>query len=74
LERQIHEATKITVSALRGTSPSQFSVEERFSWSENRQTTLSKLDGSRCSSSYILTIDALDECDNDKNFRIILQL
>jgi len=39
LERQIHEITKIAVSALRGASLSQFSVEERFSWSENRQTT-----------------------------------
>ena len=39
LESQIHEVTKIAISALRGTSPSQFSVEERFSWSENRQTT-----------------------------------
>ena len=39
LESVIHEVTKIDVSALRGASPSQFSVEERFSWSENRQTT-----------------------------------
>jgi hypothetical protein len=39
LESQIHEVTKIAVSALRGTSLSQFSVEERLSWSENRQTT-----------------------------------
>jgi hypothetical protein len=39
LESQIHEITKIAVSALRGTSLSQFSVEERLSWSENRQTT-----------------------------------
>ena len=35
---------------------------------------LSKLDGDSCSPSYILVIDALDECDNDKNIRIILQL
>jgi len=39
LEHQIHEVTKIAVSALRGTSPSQFSVEERFSWSKDRRTT-----------------------------------
>lgn len=39
LESVIHEVTKIAVSALRGASPSQFSIEERFSWSENRQTT-----------------------------------
>jgi hypothetical protein len=39
LESQIHEVTKIAVSALRGAASSQFSVEERFSWSENRQTT-----------------------------------
>jgi hypothetical protein len=39
LESQIHDVTKIAVSVLRGTSPSQFSVEERFSWSKDRQTT-----------------------------------
>lgn len=35
---------------------------------------LSKLDGSSCPSSYILVVDALDECDDDNNIRIILQL
>lgn len=38
LERQIHETTGITVSALQGTPLSEFSVEERFSWAENRET------------------------------------
>jgi hypothetical protein len=39
LERQIHEITGITVSAIRGASLSQFRVEERLLWAENRQTT-----------------------------------
>ncbi len=39
LERQIHEITGIRLSALQGTSLSRFSVEERFSWIKNRQTT-----------------------------------
>jgi hypothetical protein len=38
LECQIHEITKIAVPALRGAPLSQFGVEERFSWVENRQT------------------------------------
>jgi hypothetical protein len=39
LERQIHEITGIAVPALQGTSLSQFGVDERLSWVENRQTT-----------------------------------
>jgi hypothetical protein len=35
---------------------------------------LSKLNGGSYRSSYILVIDALDECEDDKNIRIILQL
>jgi hypothetical protein len=35
---------------------------------------LSKLDGSSWPSPYILVIDALDECDDGNNIRIILQL
>jgi hypothetical protein len=38
LEQQIHEATGIPVSALQGTPLSEFDVEERFSWAENRET------------------------------------
>ncbi|KAG9228902.1 hypothetical protein BJ875DRAFT_508254 [Amylocarpus encephaloides] len=38
LEGQIHEITGITISALRGASPSSFSIEERFSWVNKRQT------------------------------------
>lgn len=34
---------------------------------------LSKLDGTSCHS-YILVVDALDECDDDKNIRTIVQL
>jgi hypothetical protein len=39
LERQVRERTGITVSALQGTPLSQFGVDERLSWAENRQTT-----------------------------------
>jgi hypothetical protein len=35
---------------------------------------LSKLDGSSCRTSYVLVVDALDECDDNNNIRIILQL
>jgi hypothetical protein len=38
LEQQIHEKTKIPLDALRGESLSSFSVPERFSWMENRNT------------------------------------
>lgn len=39
LEGQIHEITGIAVSALQTDSLSQFKVEERLSWSDNRETT-----------------------------------
>jgi Heterokaryon incompatibility protein (HET) len=39
LERQVYESTGIAVSALQGTSLSQFGVDERLSWAKNRQTT-----------------------------------
>jgi hypothetical protein len=39
LEQNIHEITGIPISALRGASLSQFEVDERLSWAENRQTT-----------------------------------
>jgi hypothetical protein len=39
LERQIHERTGITVSALQGTPLSHFGINERLSWAEGRQTT-----------------------------------
>jgi hypothetical protein len=35
---------------------------------------LSKLDGHDCQSSYVLVVDALDECDDENNIRIIPQL
>jgi hypothetical protein len=38
LEQQVHEVTGIAVSALQGVLLSQFGVDERFSWAENRQT------------------------------------
>jgi hypothetical protein len=39
LEQQIHEITRIPISALRGTPLSQFDVNTRLLWAENRQTT-----------------------------------
>jgi hypothetical protein len=39
LKRQIHEITGIPVSAIQGASLSQFRIEERLLWAENRQTT-----------------------------------
>jgi hypothetical protein len=39
LERQITEITRIPPDALQGERPSNFSVEERFSWAKERQTT-----------------------------------
>lgn len=39
LNRQIQEITAIPISALEGAPLSQFSVEERLSWAETRQTT-----------------------------------
>ena len=40
LKQQIHEITGIAVLALQGAPLSQFSVEERLSWIERRQTKL----------------------------------
>jgi hypothetical protein len=42
LEREIHEITGISKSALQGTMLSQFSVNERMSWIERRQTKLAE--------------------------------
>ncbi|KAH7327105.1 hypothetical protein BKA65DRAFT_62245 [Rhexocercosporidium sp. MPI-PUGE-AT-0058] len=39
LGRQIQEVIGIPISALEGAPLSQFSIEERLSWAENRQTT-----------------------------------
>jgi hypothetical protein len=39
LERQIHEITRIALSALQGTPLSQFGVDERLAWAKNRETT-----------------------------------
>lgn len=38
LERKIHDVTGIAVQALQGNPLSEFSVEERMSWAETRQT------------------------------------
>jgi hypothetical protein len=39
LELQIHEITTIDSKAIQGTPLSHFSVADRFSWAENRETT-----------------------------------
>jgi hypothetical protein len=40
LDRQLHEITRIPVSALQGTTPlSGFSFDDRLSWAEHRMTT-----------------------------------
>ncbi|OBT40309.1 hypothetical protein VE00_10431, partial [Pseudogymnoascus sp. WSF 3629] len=39
LEQQIHEITGVPMLALKGAPLSQFEVNERLSWTENRQTT-----------------------------------
>ncbi|KAL5113368.1 hypothetical protein ACEQ8H_008749 [Pleosporales sp. CAS-2024a] len=39
LKGLLHEITKIPVQALSGSELSEYSVTERFSWAENRQTT-----------------------------------
>lgn len=39
LERHVHEITGIAVPALQGVSLSQFTLDERFKWAENRETT-----------------------------------
>ena len=39
LERQVHEITGIAVEALQRSPLSRFSVAERFSWAEQRETT-----------------------------------
>lgn len=38
LERQVHEITGIPITALRGSPLSHFTVSERISWAENRET------------------------------------
>jgi hypothetical protein len=40
LEKEIHETTRIPLSALRDPDLGQFSVEERFRWIEGRSTTV----------------------------------
>ncbi|KAF2189112.1 hypothetical protein K469DRAFT_702842, partial [Zopfia rhizophila CBS 207.26] len=46
----------------------------RDQWHQLVLRPLSKLDGNHYQFSYILVVDALDECDDDNNIRIILQL
>jgi hypothetical protein len=46
----------------------------RDQWHQLVLRPLSKLDGSSSYSSYVLIIDALDECDDDNNIQTILSL
>jgi hypothetical protein len=46
----------------------------RDQWQQLVLHPLSKLDGYSCHSSYVLVVDALDECDDHNNIQIILQL
>ena len=46
----------------------------RDQWQLLVLSPLSKLDGNSCRTSYVLVVDALDECDDDNSIRIILQL
>ena len=46
----------------------------RDQWHHLVLRPLSNLDSNGCYSSYILVVDALDECNDDNNIRIILQL
>jgi len=46
----------------------------RDQWQQLVQRPLSKLDGSGHQRSYVLVVDALDECDDDNNIRTVLQL
>jgi hypothetical protein len=46
----------------------------RDQWIQLILRPLSKLEISSCQSFYVLVVDALDECDDDRNIRLILQL
>ncbi|PQE16118.1 WD40 YVTN repeat-like-containing domain protein [Rutstroemia sp. NJR-2017a BBW] len=46
----------------------------RDQWQQLVLLPLSRLNGSLSTSSYVLVIDALDECDNEKDIQMILQL
>ncbi|TVY23810.1 Vegetative incompatibility protein HET-E-1, partial [Lachnellula hyalina] len=46
----------------------------RDQWSQLVLLPLSKLGGGSSSSSYVLVIDALDECDKDEHIRMVLHL
>jgi hypothetical protein len=54
--------------------PNIASQSLRDQWHQLVLRPLSKLDGSGCQPSYILVVDALDECDDDNNIRIVLYL
>ncbi|KAF2706267.1 HET-domain-containing protein, partial [Pleomassaria siparia CBS 279.74] len=47
LERMLHEITAIPIKALQGSALSEFSVDERFSWADKRNTTREE-DGAYC--------------------------
>ena len=46
----------------------------RDQWHHLVLCPLSKLDGNGCRTPYVLVVDALDECDDDNNIQIVIQL
>jgi hypothetical protein len=50
------------------------SLSLRDQWHYLVLRPLLKLDANGCQSSYVLIVDALDECDNDNDIRIVLRL
>ncbi|XXG96704.1 hypothetical protein Hte_002994 [Hypoxylon texense] len=42
LEERLHAVTKIPIAALQGTALSEFGIDERISWSQNRETKLAE--------------------------------
>jgi len=50
------------------------SLSLRDQWRQLVVRPLSKLNGNSCSSTYILVVDALDECNDERHIRNILQL
>jgi hypothetical protein len=46
----------------------------RDQWCQLVLRPLSRLDSNSCPSSYVLVVDALDECDKEEHIRMILQL
>jgi hypothetical protein len=66
LKQHIYEAISNDITIV--------SQDLRDQWRQIVLAPLSKLTNDSCPSSYVLVVDALDECDDDKSIRIILEL